>query len=50
MKEPANLIKNGTCKGEIIEDSQCNKDKNKYNNEDLYIFILNIKTIKYIKI
>ena len=35
MNEPANLLKNGTCKGEIIEDSQCTKDKNKYNNEDL---------------
>ena len=35
MNEPANLIRNALCLGEIVEDFQCTKDKNKYFNDDL---------------
>ena len=35
MNEPANLIRNSLCLGEIVEDFQCTKDKNKYFNDDL---------------
>ena len=35
MNEPANLIRNTLCLGEIVEEFQCTKDKNKYFNNDL---------------
>ena len=35
MNEPAGMIKNRTCRGEILDDSECTKDKNKYYNDDL---------------
>ncbi len=35
MNEPANLLKNTKCIGEIADEKLCTKDKNKYYNEDL---------------
>ena len=35
MNEPANFVKKSKCLGEIVEDNECTKDKNKYYNEDL---------------
>ena len=35
MNEPANLIRNTLCLGEIVEEFHCTKDKNKYFNNDL---------------
>ena len=38
MNEPANFVKNSKCLGEIVEESECTKDKNKYYNDDLPYF------------
>ena len=35
MNEPASLLKNSSYLGEILEEKDFSKDKNKYNNEDL---------------
>ena len=35
MNEPANLLKNSKCIGEIANEKECTKDKNKYYNNDL---------------
>ena len=35
MNEPTNLQEEGKCRGEIIDDSQCTKDKNIYFEDDL---------------
>ena len=35
MNEPTNLQETGKCRGELISDDQCTKDKNMYFEEDL---------------
>ena len=35
MNEPANMVINSSCLGEIVEEFQCTKDKNKYYNNNL---------------
>ena len=35
MNEPANLLKNSKCIGEVANEKECTKDKNKYYNNDL---------------
>ena len=35
MNEPANLLENSFCIGEVADRGECTKDKNKYHNDDL---------------
>jgi len=35
MNEPSNILENSKCIGEIAEESECTKDKNKYNIDEL---------------
>ena len=35
MNEPTNLLENGKCIGEIVSDSECIKENNKYFEDDL---------------
>jgi alpha-glucosidase (family GH31 glycosyl hydrolase) len=38
MNEPANMVQDSVCLGEVIYDFKCTKDKNKYFDEDLPYF------------
>ena len=35
MNEPANMVKDHLCLGEVISDALCDKNKNKYNRDEL---------------
>ena len=35
MNEPSNILENSKCIGEIAEESECTKEKNKYNIDEL---------------